>query len=624
MTNRHTIHTLILCVAALAQSASFGANSPNVTPDGPATHSLSANVSPDKVHPAVRQRLAKQPATPIKVWVFLKDKGPMTAAETAAALARAAETYNPRAVQRRQLRRTDPGLFDQRDLPISDSYLAQITRTRASIHITSTWLNAASVYATPGQVRELSALDCVSRIEPVRGGVRRELNAIEPLTPPTIAQPNGQPLVPLGPPPIEGQAYDQQAQIGVIVLHNMGFTGQGVIVGILDTGFKRTHIAFNEPGHVLHVVAEHDFIFNDGNTTNEPDDDPNQHNHGTYCLGLIAAYQAGGYAGAAYDASVILCKTEDIRSETPIEEDNYVAGLQFIESNGGDLATASLGYIDWYTQGDLNGATAVTSIAVNIATANGLICCNAAGNEGHDADPATSHLIAPADAFKVLTCGAVDSGGNIAGFSSDGPSVDGRVKPEILARGVDNPIVRVGNDTDYTSGSGTSFATPLVAGAVACLLDAHPTWTVDQMRAYLFTSAGYYAVNHTFEPTFVEGYGIMNAAIAVRQDCNNNTINDAVEIAAGTLDDCNANGVPDICDIDLGPLARFSADANHDGRPDECPDCPADWNQSGTVNSQDFFDFIAAFFANNADFNMNGQTTSQDFFDFLAAFFGGC
>ncbi|MBC7771689.1 MAG: S8 family serine peptidase [Pyrinomonadaceae bacterium] len=614
--------------------SSFAAGPSCVSLDESLAPSQAMHVATDKVHSAVRQRFAiasdDQPvsgftqAPPrIKVWVFLTDKGSMSAAQTTAAIARTAEMYNPRALHRRQLRRTDPGLVDQRDLPIAESYLAHIARTGASIHITSTWLNAASVYVTAQQVRELASLDCVSRIELVRGGVRRELPVSETLLP-VMGTDLGRPRAPLGPPPIEGQCYELQSQIGVIAMHNMGFTGEGVIIGILDTGFKRTHAAFNTPGHVLNVVAERDFIFNDGNTANEPADDPDQHNHGTYCLGLIAAYSAGAYAGAAYDASVILCKTEDVRSETPIEEDNYVAGLQFIESNGGDLATASLGYIDWYTQADLNGTTAVTSIAVNIATANGLICCNAAGNEGHDTDPATSHLVAPADAFKVLTVGAVDWSGAIAGFSSDGPSFDGRVKPEILARGVDNPIVRVGNDTDYTTGSGTSFAAPLVAGAVACLLEAHPDWTVDQMRAYLFTSAGYFAANHTFEPTLVEGYGIINAAIASRQDCNNNGVNDAVEIAAGALEDCNVNGVPDICDINLGPAAHFSADTNHDGRPDECPGCPADWNHSGAVNSQDFFDFIAAFFAEDADFNMNGKTTSQDFFDFLAAFFGGC
>lgn len=116
--------------------------------------------------------------------------------------------------------------------------------------------------------------------------------------------------------------------------------------------------------------------------------DSGQHWHGTAILGTIGAYKPDTLIGGAYDAAFYLAKTEDITREEPIEEDFYVAGLQWIEANGADLATSSLGYIDWYTQDDLDGETATTTIAVNIATANGLACCTAAGNGGHDNAPA--------------------------------------------------------------------------------------------------------------------------------------------------------------------------------------------------------------------------------------------
>src|SRR5262249_43544285 len=160
--------------------------------------------------------------------------------------------------------------------------------------------------------------------------------------------------------------------------------GAGVRIGILDTGFQRTHACFNNPSHPLQVIAEYDFVMGDPNTAPQAGDNPSQHAHGTMILGCLGAYAPGDLIGGAYDAAFILCKTEDINSETPGEEDNYVAGLQFIEAHGGDVATASLVYSDWYTYSQFNGSTAPATIAVNMATANGLFCCNAVGNSGHD------------------------------------------------------------------------------------------------------------------------------------------------------------------------------------------------------------------------------------------------
>ncbi|MEI6476036.1 MAG: S8 family serine peptidase [Planctomycetota bacterium] len=284
------------------------------------------------------------------------------------------------------------------------------------------------------------------------------------------------------------------------------------MIGILDTGFNRVHDAFNNPAHPLRVIAEWDFINNDGNTGIQPGDNSEQHKHGTWILGTMAAYLPGTMVGGAYDAQFVLCKTEDVPTETPIEEDYYVAGLEFIEAHGADVATSSLGYIDWYTQADLNGHTAVTTVAVNVATSNGVVCCTAAGNSGHDADPSTSTIIAPADAYNVLTCGAVDINGAIVSFSSSGPTADGRLKPEILACGLNTVSVNSTNTTGLSGLSGTSLSTPLVAAAVACILQARPDYGVAQIREALFATASRSdAAGLHPDPNFVEGHGIVRA-----------------------------------------------------------------------------------------------------------------
>lgn len=532
-----------------------------------------------------------------KVWVYFHDKGFTSPADEAAAVAALERTYAPRAVERRRQRRTAPGLFDARDLPVSPAYLAAVTAAGGEVHVSSRWLNAASVRATPDEAAAIRALPCVARVEPVRAGRGRGDSR------PTMRGP----LAPGGEGgggarSFYGLSEFQLAQITLPALHDAGYTGAGVVIGVLDTGFWLAHAAFNDPVRPLHVVAEHDFINGDGNTGIEPGDHPDQHFHGTAILSVISGYRPGEFVGGAYDAAVILCKTEDITSETPIEEDNYVAGLEFIEAHGGDVATSSLGYIDWYTQEDLDGQTAVTTIGVNVATENGVYCCTAAGNMGHDDVPGTSHLMAPGDAFRVITVGAVSSEGSVVGFSADGPTADGRVKPEVLAMGADVWCVWPYDTGSYALVAGTSIATPLVAGAVACLAQAHPTWTVDQLRNMLLKTASDYAGTGTFDPLYVRGYGLVDAHAACASDCN-------------------ANGVPDAEDIAGGA----SRDHNRDGVPDECQ-CVADLNGDGSLNSLDLLAFLNLFDASDplADWDENGVQNSLDLLAYLNAFNDGC
>ncbi len=504
-----------------------------------------------KVHPAVH-RLLESSGEPALVWVFFVDKGPI---DKAAAISDLENTYNRRAIERRRLRRTAPGLFDETDLPVHSAYADAVTATGAAVRIRSRWLNGVSVHASAAQIEAVAGLPFVEKIQPVLRSQRtpdlREHAA--PNAANRRAAGGG----------FYGLADEQLAQINLIAMHDQGFTGSGVIIGVLDTGFRRTHAAFNDPEHPLAVVAEYDFVNDDGDTAPEPGDLPTQHNHGTWILGTLGAYLPNSLVAGAYDARFILAKVEDLAAEYPLEEDYFVAGLEFIEANGGDVATSSVVIFDHYTQEQLDGMTSVMTQGFNVATANGLHCCQGAGNSGHDNDPEVSHLGPPSDAFQVITCGAVDVNDNIAGFSSDGPTADGRVKPEVLARGVGTWTVSPSNDAGYNSVSGTSLSTPVTASAVACLVQAHPEWTVDQMRWALNHTADYYLANGTFDPLYILGYGIIDTVGA-----------SASAPAAGP----DLNGDGEVSAADLAILL---------GAWGPCAGCPADLNGDGFVNAAD-------------------------------------
>ena len=476
-----------------------------------------ARAASDKIHPQLERLLAER--GPSKAWVFFADKGLEGASDLRAALAQAESDLHPRTRARRQMRRTRPGLVDLQDVPVSAEYVNRVVAQGVELVVQSSWLNAISVVGDRAALERVASLPFVTQLDPVRRGViqgQRTRPTAEGELAGEREEAGAGASGATGPRGFYGDCDAQLDQIGVLSMHARGYRGAGIVVGILDTGFHRGHEAFNQPGHVVNVLAEWDFVDNDPNTDIESGDDPSQHAHGTYILGTLAAWLPGQLMGGANEASFVLAKTEDITNEYQGEEDFYVAGLQFIEANGADLATSSLGYIDWYTQSDLDGLTAKTTLGVNAATANGLVCCTAAVNYGNDSKPTTSTLIAPADAFDVITVGAVDFRGTTVSFSSDGPTADGRTKPEVMARGLDTWTVCAFSDSGCTSEvSGTSLSTPLVAGAVACMLQASPAWSVDDLRQAFLATGQYFRQNGAPDPLFVRGYGIPNADAAV-------------------------------------------------------------------------------------------------------------
>jgi len=381
-------------------------------------------------------------------------------------------------------------LFDYSDLPLNQDYLDSLTSMGVEIQRVTKWLNAVSVKGDPNIIRDLPALDFVDSVAAV-GVFKRQAPEVKS-EPRGLLKPEGAHDLDYGP------SFAQLNQISVPQLHDMGLSGAGVLIGVFDTGFDPDHPVFMD----LDVAHTWDFINNDSDVKDEFD---NQRDHGTSVLSVLAGNASGTLIGPAYGASFCLAKTEIKNDEIQQEEDNFIAALEWADSLGCQIVSASLGYIDWYTKSDLDGNTALVTIASDLAVKKGITVLVAAGNEN---DGTETTIIAPADGDSVIAVGAVKVDGTIASFSSHGPTADGRIKPDICAGGY---LVEIAKYTGgYGVGSGTSFATPLAAGAVALMIENDPTLTPIEIRQALWSTA-----DRASNPDNMFGYGIMNALAAM-------------------------------------------------------------------------------------------------------------
>ena len=382
------------------------------------------------------------------------------------------------------------------DLEVSQIYINDILELGITIENESRWLNAVSVMCKISDIEKIAKLKSVKKIEPVIGYKKTKIEYAD------NSLSNSRDFD-------YGNALAQIEQINVHELHNAGYTGEGVIILVMDTGFDLTHNAMAN----INVIAQWDVINNDSETANETSAETSnsQDHHGTAVLSTIAAYAPGELIGVAFDAEFLLAKTEDVTQEVQQEEDNYIAGLEWGEANGADVVSTSLGYLDWYTYEDMDGNTAVTTIGIDIAVGLGMVCVTAAGNEGND--QSWYYIIAPADADSVISVGAVRENGLIASFSSHGPTFDGRIKPEVCARGSYTWCINSNSTTTYSQMSGTSLACPLVGGAVALIRQAKPDWSAMEVREAVMMTA-----SQSSNPDNSYGYGIMNAVDAVEYE----------------------------------------------------------------------------------------------------------
>jgi serine protease AprX len=441
-----------------------------------------------------------------RVWVFFTDKGVFD--RRAFTSAAQSVQLSDRVMARRAKTGNDKVLF--LDLPVDQNYIQTIENLGATLRHDSKWLNAASFDMSVAQVDQVASLPFVREIRPVAGYVRPQDPAPTDERP---AAPNSTQNANV----TYGNSLGQLNLMGVPAVHTKGYNGQGVILAVFDTGFRKAHDAFANAYAEGRVLAEHDFVYNDGDVADAPGES-NAWSHGTSTWSLAGGFKDGTIVGGAYKATFILAKTEDVRSEKNVEEDNWVAALQWADSLGVDVITSSLGYDAFdagqhsYVYADKNGATATISIAASTAASLGIVVCNSMGNSG----PGVGTLSCPADAFDILSIGAVTSGGLIASFSSRGPTADNRIKPEICAQGVSTWVASSSGNTSYSfSFNGTSAACPLAAGAAALLVQARPTWPPTLIRQALMETASQAAT-----PDNNYGWGIVNVERALNWGIN--------------------------------------------------------------------------------------------------------
>lgn len=406
------------------------------------------------------------------------------------------EAYlSPRALQRR----ANLGVaIDEYDIPVNPQYLQAVASCGAELLNPSKWLNGVTVHVTdPSVIDAINTLGFVSAVRNCPNDLKAQeqkqrwlANEMKPVA------------VNRGYRGYYGGAETQVKQLKVDLLHELGFDGTGVVVAVLDGGFIGTESQpcfdnMREEGRLLGV---RDYVY--GSTTVY-----SQSTHGTSCLSTMAAYDPDNMVGTAPKASYYLIHTEDGDAENIVEEYNWVSGAEYADSLGVDVCSTSLGYVGFdMAQWDhpfahFDGHTAPMTIGAEIAASRGMICVNAAGNDGGG----TCTIGIPGDAEHILTIGAVNGTGDRADFSSVGPTYDGRIKPDVMAMG-EGTYVATGYAEwgwDYYNGNGTSFATPVLAGAVACLRQARPYATVQEV-CDVIRQCGSRADN----PDSYYGYGI--------------------------------------------------------------------------------------------------------------------
>jgi phosphotransferase system IIB component len=406
------------------------------------------------------------------------------------------------------------------DVPIHQAYIDEIlTSTGITVLAKSKWLNCVHVRGSQANIDALKSLSSVLRVD----FANKSLNLVSKKIKSDYIKPVNKVLATQ----VDfnyGTSANQIQMLNGHLLHQQNYTGLGKIIAVLDAGFPgvNTALPFKRLRDNNQILGGYNYVTKNSNFYSGVQ-------HGTSVLSLMGGFTDGQLIGTAPNASYYLYVTEDDNSENPVEESNWVEAAEEADRVGADIITTSLGYFAFdniaygHTYADMTGNAAFASQGANIAFSKGIIVVASAGNEGASTE---KHIGVPAEALNVIAVGAVDSSRNYATFSSIGPSYDNRIKPDVMAQG-QNPYVFY-NGTINNIGNGTSYSCPIMAGMIACLWQAYPNKTNQEIKQLVIQSAD------NFSPIVKErtqfGYGIpdFNLALSNGLSVNSFSKNDFV------------------------------------------------------------------------------------------------
>lgn len=446
--------------------------------------------------------IAQTPVAPTKYVVVFRDKN-----NSPYSISNPSQYLSAKAIERRNRYGIS---IDERDLPVNPAYITGVQNTGVFVLNRSKWLNCITIWAPDSTVLPtIAALPYVQSVGAIAKRKAVESNPIKDM-------PTGKPLKERPAPntpkdgsnaPLDyGLGNNQITMLHGEYLHNNGYKGEGMTVAVLDAGFSSVNQMdiFDSLFVYNRIIGTRDFV-NPGNT-----DVYQFATHGTYVLSCMAGNIPGQLVGTAPRANYWLLRSEENNSENIIEEYNWSSAAEFADSVGVDVINSSLGYTQFddstmnHTYADMNGDKTPSTRAADVAAAKGIMVVNSAGNSGSGA---WFYIGAPADADSILTVGAVDSLGLYVNFSSKGPSFDKRIKPNVCARGRNAWVANTAGGV--MPGSGTSFSSPIMAGAVTCFWQANPTYNNMQIIDAIQKSA-----NQANNPDSLMGYGIPDFSTA--------------------------------------------------------------------------------------------------------------